>query len=392
MSEGVHDWLVLSVRESARTSSSVRGSVNSEQIRFFSDGMAGDLKKMLPVWCPLVDLLSRPAMTNGSIVHSFAGALRDVFDDLYWYSGNQRFVVQLPNSDQRRLVSGFGFARSSYNKAGATEGDDVLLLLRLAPDSTPLATGLPEYRDINRYPGLGRLLDGINKLLCCRVFPNYGGDGSPRQPPPVGTYLVIGSEATQVLAPDVVVMLVAFLYYGYLSCVRVERMLRHVNLDAAWEDVARNVIFIRKKVANIKRYFLIKHRSKSPRVVACYKELFGGFRISDQAEMASDVVSEMDMAIRVSSEYSSHYKNKFVVAILNFLTFVSFPLLLTAAYLAVPLMPFQPKAALSVLDEQTEGILWWLLGLGFAIPAILGLVFLVGYGVRKRFRAKDIVW
>jgi hypothetical protein len=261
-------------------------------------------------------------------------------------------------------------AFSPADAAGGAEGDDLILVLELECSDGKAIVDLGK---LDPY-ALQSLLNRVNAYLGQKLFPDYRVAASRCELYPVGSYLLEYNEAMEIrnCDPLTVSLLIAYLYYCYLMCVRCERLINGVQLDRDWLDEAPRVLLAKRRLLNAKRFALIKHRSKNPQVVDLFKDLLERFRLPEQLHTQAEMSRELEGLMRASSEYDNTLRQHGLEVVLKSIAFVSFPLTITASFLAIPMAPFFAEGK-NVISEHPYGMFWLLLIITLLLPLSMWL-------------------
>jgi len=130
---------------------------------------------------------------------------------------------------------------------------------------------------------------------------------------------------------------IACLFYCYLVCQRVERLLLNVNANGDWDEEYRKLLLVRKKLVAIRKCALLKNRALPGSVMLiCFIDAKKAFRLQEQIEHLADQTDYQGQVLEAHSTYISSRRIKSIETIV----FVGALLSLAVALNAIQMPPF----------------------------------------------------
>ena len=162
---------------------------------------------------------------------------------------------------------------------------------------------------------------------------------------------------------------VSYMFYCYLVCQRIERLLLDTNVNGDWDDELRKILLARKKLLVTKKYALLKNRANpGTELLNQFLAVLPIFRLQEQLDYFSLQIDEVSKALETQSNYLVSTRIRSIEVII----FVSTVLSLAVAINAIQMAPLYDANTTNAFERP---ILWIVtcsvIGVGIALWATL---------------------
>lgn len=303
----------------------------------------------------------RRALQEARATAIFGAQLERVFSSVRAFPGvpDEVLDLKIDRVQGRFRVMAAIAARSAPADLDGVEGDDLLLVLALAPtDETATQMlhqrfssqqALLEYLAGWRWPGLD--WSGVGAVFGNRFRP--------------GTYLVGECEKVeggQLLAHACAT---AYFYYCWLVCQRTERNLLAVHVNGDWDEEYRRLLLVRKQLVAARKTALLKNRAFPGSSLLVHDlRCLEVFRLEMQLAYLTEQAEETTKALEMHNTYRTTGR----IQSIELIVFLSTILGLGLAINALQMRPF--------FDAETDNalgrpIFWWVFGIVVGVGLLL---------------------
>ena len=161
-------------------------------------------------------------------------------------------------------------------------------------------------------------------------------------------------------------MAVGYMFYCYLVCQRLERLLLNISANGDWDDEYRKLILARKKLIAARKSALIKNRaSPNSPLLMHFLATLPVFRLPEQLDYLSIQADETSKVMESQNNYTSAKR----IQSIELIIFVSTILGLAVAINAIQMAPFFDQNTSNALQRPifwivtisviTAGVLLW---------------------------------
>jgi hypothetical protein len=325
-------------------------------------------------------------------------AIANLFNEVRLLKGEQTWAcvaLDLEGTVGNFEIDHILVCRSSKDKAGQVEGDDVLFVVFLLGIVEPI-DNRKTFRLDRRFASAGKLWHFLSEIgirsdrqleFANRYPPgNYLLPGErllegSKNPTQVQNWL-IGKNADNANARRASSLICAYLFYSYLLCQRTERLAMSVDVNGEWDMEWRKLILARKKLAEARKHALLKNRATpdSPALPV----FWGGSRIYRLEEQLDNIVcllDELSKTLETQNSYVTARRLRTIEAII----LVSTILGLGVALNAIQMPPFYDLSTKNALARME---FWMVFGVVLCMAG-------VGWGLLvhgRKARTKIVQW
>jgi hypothetical protein len=149
---------------------------------------------------------------------------------------------------------------------------------------------------------------------------------------------------------------VGYMFYCYLVCLRVERLLLDISANGDWDDEYRKLLLARKKLVAVRKSALIKNRAEpESELLMHFKSVIPIFRLEEQLEYLGRQTDETSKVMEEQNNYSSAKR----IQSIEIIIFISTILSLAVAINAIQMAPFYDQNTPNALNRE---IFWIVTG------------------------------
>ncbi len=343
-------WLCISLRGSQRVATGYGARLDriSQEVAGFT-GLRGWLnEKATDATGPGLEAL----LVENKATHSFGRQASRMFDG--W---RHAAIVDAPpcslsvdgikGTFQVDNATAWRSAAASFE---SIEGEDILFILELCPVQAQAATSISS-RPVSQDAAVALL-----KNLGVVVDHGRASLGTQFRP---GFYLLPGAQQAGSGAAGACV--VACLFYCYLVCQRIERLLNDVSANGDWDMEYRKLLLIRKKLLAVRKCALLKNRAlPGSALLACFLGALTAFRLSEQIE---HLAAQADFQAQVLEAHSTYIESRRIKSI-ETIVFAGTLLSLAVGINAIQMAPFFDQGTTNALLRPIFWVVVAVVGLG----------------------------